>query len=261
MNLDINGKYALIGGGSQGLGLAIAQQLATLGATCILVARSEENLRQAVSDLSASPHQQHTYLVADYGDYEHTANTISAYVAQHPVHILINNTGGPPAGDIVSATPTQFLKAFEQHLICNQLITQAVLPGMETAGYGRIINIISTSVKIPIAGLGVSNTIRGAVASWAKTLSNEVARYGITVNNILPGATETERLSSLIADRAKKTGLPEGEVSKRMKDEIPARRFGKPEEVAALAAFLASPAAAYINGTSIPVDGGKTGLI
>jgi len=261
MNLSLVGKYALIGGGSRGIGLAIAQELALLGASCVLIARNETRLEQATRLLDATKGQKHAFLVADYSDYENTQKTVAAFVEKLPVHILINNTGGPAAGDIGEATPAQFLRAFEQHLICNQLITQAVLPGMKANGYGRIINIISTSVKIPIAGLGVSNTIRGAVASWAKTLSNEVAQFGITVNSILPGSTETDRLHQLIEDRAKATGIAPEAVARRMADKIPARRFGKPEEVAALAAFLASPAAAYVNGTSIPVDGGKTGTI
>ncbi len=261
MDLDINGKYALIGGGSQGIGLAIARQLAVLGATCVLVSRNRQRLQQAVEGLATPSSQRHSYLEADFGDYEATAKKVAGLVTHHPIHILVNNTGGPAAGNVVSAMPKEFLTAFEQHLICAQLITQAVLPGMKAAGYGRIINVISTSVRIPIVGLGVSNTIRGAVASWAKTLSNEVAQHGITVNNILPGSTETERLSSLIAKRAKESGLQVDEVADRMKAEIPAKRFGKPEEIAAIAAFLASPAAAYVNGTSIPVDGGKTGVI
>lgn len=261
MNLSLQEKYALVGGGSQGIGLAIAQELAQLGASCVLVARDENRLQQAVAQLDTTEGQQHSYLAADFQDTENTERIIKALVEKRPIHILINNSGGPAPGNITDATASEFLKAFEQHLIAYQLITQAVFPGMKAEGYGRIVNIVSTSVRIPIAGLGVSNTIRGAVASWAKTWSNEVAQYGITVNNILPGATETSRLSDLIEKRATAASATVERIIEQMTNEIPAKRFGKPEEIAAIAAFLASPAAAYVNGTSIPVDGGKTGTI
>ena len=199
--------------------------------------------------------------MADYLDAKNTERTIKAFIAKQPINILVNNSGGPAPGDITGATASQFMQAFEQHIIAYQLITQMLLPGMKVAGYGRIINVVSTSVRIPIMGLGVSNTIRGAVASWAKTWSNEVAQYGITVNNILPGATETPRLQRLIKARAESAGLTTEAIADQMTNEIPVRRFAKPEEIAAVAAFLASPAAAYINGTSIPVDGGKIDAI
>jgi len=175
-----------------------------------------------------------------------------------PVHILVNNTGGPPAGLAVDASFEQFLQAFNNHLLCNQALVQAVVPGMRRLRYGRIINIISTSVKQPIPGLGVSNTIRAAVANWAKTLATELGPDGITVNNVLPGMTETERLRSLIATRAAQSNRTEADVSQSMKDEIPLRRFAVPAEIAAAVAFLASPAASYINGINLPVDGGRT---
>lgn len=261
MNLSLHEKCALIGGGSEGIGLAIAYELALLGASCILVARHEDRLRQAVVQLDTAVGQQHTFLVVDYQDTESTDRAITALVEKHPIHIVINNSGGPPPGQITEATASDFLKAFEQHLISSQVIAQTVLPSMKAAGYGRIINVVSTSVRIPLAGLGVSNTIRGAVASWAKTWSNEVAQYGITVNNILPGATKTGRLNALIEKRAKAANTTVERIVESMTEEIPAQRFAKPEEIAAVAAFLASPAAAYVNGTSIPVDGGKIGAI
>lgn len=261
MDLSLREKQALIGGGSQGIGLAIAQELAQLGASCVLIARHEDRLRQAVAQLDTTNGQQHIYLVADYQEAKKTEQKIKALVEKQPIHILINNSGGPPPGEIADATASEFMKAFEQHIIAYQLITQAVLPGMKMAEYGRIINVVSTSVKIPIQGLGVSNTIRGAVASWAKTWSNEIAQYGITINNVLPGATETSRLNDLIQKRAISGGITVEHVIEQMTGEIPAKRFGKPQEVAAMAAFLASPAAAYVTGTSILVDGGKTGTI
>lgn len=256
--LSLSGKTALISGSTQGIGLAAAQALASLGARCILLARNETSLKEALATLTPA-NQPHTYLVADFGNPQEVQKVVSEFVAQNPIHILINNTGGPPAGAIVEANPEAFLAAFNQHLICNQILATTVLEGMKKEGYGRIINVVSTSVKIPLKGLGVSNTIRGAVASWAKTWANEVAAFGITVNNVLPGATSTGRLSSIINNKAAKGNLSLSEVEEEMLAEIPAKRFGKPEEIAYLIAFLASPAAGYITGTSTPVDGGRTG--
>jgi 3-oxoacyl-[acyl-carrier protein] reductase len=199
--------------------------------------------------------------VADFSHPDQVQAVVSAFVALFPVQILVNNSGGPAAGPVVDAQPGQFLDAFQQHLICNHILTTLVLPGMKAAGFGRVVNIISTSVKIPLKNLGVSNTIRGAVASWAKTMANELAPFGITVNNVLPGATATARLTNIINNKVSKTGTSQAAVETEMLEEIPAKRFGQPEEIAAMVAFLASPAAAYVNGTSIPVDGGRTGSI
>ncbi len=261
LSQDLTGKTALVGGSTQGIGLASAQAMAAMGARCILVSRNEDKLKLAVQTLDTKAGQQHGYLVADYADVNTVKTAVESFVANNDVHILINNTGGPAGGPITAAKPEDFLMAFQQHLICNQVISNLVTAGMKKAGYGRIINIISTSVKIPLKGLGVSNTIRGAVASWAKTMSNELGEFGITVNNVLPGATSTERLDTILNNKSAKTGKDKHEVEQEMIDEIPARRFGKPEEIAAVVAFLASPAAAYVNGTSIPVDGGRTGSI
>jgi 3-oxoacyl-[acyl-carrier protein] reductase len=261
MDTSLQGKTAVIGGSTQGIGLAIAQELAALGATCILLARNEQALQSVVAALPTPHQQQHHYITADFSQPEQVRQAITAIVTAGPVHILINNTGGPAPGPVVEAEEAAFLAAFNQHLICNQILVKAVLPSMKQAVYGRIINIISTSVRIPVRNLGVSNTIRGAVASWAKTLSNEVAPFGITVNNILPGYTKTQRLESLIQNNAAKRKVDAATIEAEMLQEIPAKRFGEAEEVAAVAAFLATPAAAYLNGVSIPVDGGKTGVI
>ncbi len=261
ISLNLTGKTALIGGSTQGIGLASAQALATLGATCVLISRNEDKLQNAVSTLDSTAGQKHTYLIADYSDFEQVKNVVADFVKDNTVHILVNNTGGPAGGPITAAKPEEFLAAFQQHLICNHVITNLVSPGMKKDGYGRVINIISTSVKIPLKGLGVSNTIRGAVASWAKTMANELGQFGITVNNVLPGATSTERLATIVGNKSSKTGQDIHEVEQEMMAEIPAGRFGKPEEIGSVVAFLASPAAAYINGTSIPVDGGRTGSI
>jgi 3-oxoacyl-[acyl-carrier protein] reductase len=202
--------------------------------------------------------QTHRAVAVDFTDWCAVRDAARGHVADHgAVHILVNNTGGPPAGQAFEAAPGQYADAFAQHLLCNQALVQAVAPGMREAGYGRIINIISTSVVMPIKGLGVSNTIRGAVANWARTLAVELAPFGITVNNVLPGFVGTARLSSLIKGRAERAGRGADEVRHEMESSVPARRFGAPEEIGAVVGFLASPAASYVNGVNLPVDGGR----
>jgi 3-oxoacyl-[acyl-carrier protein] reductase len=261
MHLSLEGKNAVICGSSQGIGLAIAEELALLGANCTLVARNEATLQAAVQTLDIALRQQHGYLVADFNKPDSVKKIIEDHVKKQPVHILINNTGGPPAGSVLDVQEDDFRKAFDQHLVCGHILVKACLPGMKEAEYGRIINIISTSIYIPITNLAVSGTVRGAVASWAKILSNEVGRFGITVNNILPGFTKTQRLQEIITGNAKRQGVEVSVVEEKMKNESPMRRFGEPAELASVAAFLASPAASYVNGVSIAVDGGKTGII
>lgn len=261
MNLDLTGKNAIVCGSTQGIGWCIAQGLAKQGATVTIVARNEEKLKELVPSLSTEAGQTHGYMAADFSDYKSVEEKIQAFVADKRVHILVNNTGGPPGGPITDATIDAFYAAINMHLACNHVLAQAVVPGMKEDGFGRIINIISTSVKIPLAGLGVSNTTRGAVASWSKTMANELAQFNITVNNVLPGATNTARLKSIISNKAAKSGNDEGAVSDHMTAEIPMGRFAEPEEVANAACFLASPAAGYITGVSIPVDGGRTGSL
>ncbi len=262
MNLNLEGKNALVCGSTQGLGYASAVELALLGATVILVARNEEKLKEAVSTLNSSRGQKHEYLIADFSDTSSVQIAIDAFIkAGKMAHILVNNTGGPAGGTALSAKTDEFIQAFNNHLICNHILTQALVPGMKAAGFGRIINIISTSVKQPIAGLGVSNTIRAAVANWAKTLATELGSYGITVNNVLPGFTKTVRADYVIKKKMADTGKSEEEVMKALVAEIPAGRIGQPEEFGAAVAFLCSPAAAYINGINLPVDGGRLGCL
>ena len=262
MNLNLQNKRAIVCGSTQGIGKAIAIELAQLGANVTLTARNEDKLKTALQDLDTNQGQQHDYIVADFTDPYNLNIQVQGYLEQQPiVHILVNNTGGPAGGPITEAISDEFMDAYNQHLIANHLLAKAVIPGMKEAKYGRIINIISTSVKQPLHGLGVSNTIRGAVASWAKTMANELGQFGITVNNVLPGATRTGRLESIIENKAKKTATEVDAVEDEMMKEIPARRFAEPEEVAAAAAFLATPAAAYINGINVPVDGGRTGCL
>jgi 3-oxoacyl-[acyl-carrier protein] reductase len=250
---------ALVCGSTQGIGLAIAQQLANDGFSVVLTARNEERLQQALATLDVSKGQIHQYFVSDFTDPTRLKIAITNFIHLNgDIQILINNTGGPKSGPIVDADISEFLGAFNQHLICNHVLMQAVVAGMKAAGYGRIINIISTSVKQPLPNLGVSNTIRGAVASWSKTLANELGAFGITVNNVLPGATNTQRLTEIAKVKADKTGESIAEILAEMGQESPMKRIAEPYEVAAAVAFLASPAASYINGINVPVDGGRT---
>lgn len=261
LNLDLSGKRALVCGGSKGIGKACATELADLGAEVTVLARDAAALEAVRGSLSARFGQGHAIAIADAADANSVESAIRGVLARGPVHILLNNTGGPPGGAILDAAPAAFAEAFRNHLLFGQTMVQAFTPGMKDAGYGRIINIVSTSVRQPIPGLGVSNTIRGAVASWAKTLSMELARFNITVNNILPGFTDTERLASLTAARARTANKTEAQIADEMRSTIPMGRFGEPSEIAAAAAFLASPAASYITGVSLIVDGGRTGTI
>jgi 3-oxoacyl-[acyl-carrier protein] reductase len=262
MHIDLTGKKAIVGGACKGLGRATAMELAALGASVTLVARGEAGLKDVLGALPNKAGQAHHYFAADTSDIAALQDKAADHVAKHgPFHILINNSGGPPAGPAHLAALDDFQKAFNQHLLANHVMMQAVLPGMKAEGYGRIVNIMSTSVKQPIKGLGVSNTVRGAVANWAKTLSSELAGFGVTVNNVLPGATDTDRMAEIISGKAAKFGRAEQDVIADEIAHIPAGRFGTPEELAQAIAFLASPAAAYINGINLPVDGGRTGCL
>lgn len=262
MKIDLTGKRALVSGSTAGIGKAVALQLAEAGVSVTLLARNEEKLKTVCGELDSTAGQKHGYLVADFSKPEALKIVVDNHMkSANPYHILLNNTGGPPGGPAIDAALDEFERAFRSHLMCNHILVQALADGMKAEHYGRIINIISTSVKQPLNGLGVSNTIRGAVANWSKTLANELGQFGITVNNVLPGATETERLTSIIANKAKKTGKTEDEAAAAMKAQVPAGRFAQPWEVAAAATFLASPLAGYINGINVPVDGGRTGCL
>ncbi|MGN6521358.1 MAG: SDR family oxidoreductase [Dokdonella sp.] len=259
MNLDLTGKHALVCGGSQGIGKAAAIELALLGADVTLLARSQEPLDAALAMLPTTHAKQvHATIAADMSDHAALRLKVEAAANARAMHVFVNNTGGPPGGTAHAAGIEDYLAAFKQHLVAAQTVLQAVLPGMKASGYGRIVNVISTSVKEPIRNLGVSNTIRGATASWAKTLAGELGAHGITVNNVLPGYTQTQRLEQILAERTRATGKSSAEIEQAMLATVPAGRFAKPAEIAAVIAFLASPAAAYVNGVNVPVDGGRT---
>jgi 3-oxoacyl-[acyl-carrier protein] reductase len=262
MNIELTGKKAFVCGASRGIGRAIAIELARCGARVTALARDESKLRELAKELEELSGLKHSYLAADLLQTEKTISVTKKLLdSEGPIHILINNSGGPPAGLIHEAKPEDFISAFTQHLIASHVMMQCVIEGMKAEKYGRIINIVSTSVKEPIPGLGVSNTIRGAIASWSKTLAGEIAEFGITVNNILPTHIETDRLWNLFKFRASRKNIPFEEEVERERFSVPAKRLGKPEEVAQAVAFLASPAAAYINGINLPIDGGKTSCL
>lgn len=258
MDLSLTGKNALVCGSSKGIGKASAIALAQLGANVTLVARSATVMADLVKDLDHTQGQRHDFLQADFTDSADLKKKVRGLTSGKTIHVLINNTGGPPGGPITEADVSEFEQAFHNHLVCNHLLTQAVIGGMKAAGYGRIINIISTSVKQPIPGLGVSNTVRAAVANWSKTMAGELAPFGITVNNVLPGMTSTDRLQEIIDANAEKRSTTSETVSQAMIGEIPVGRFADASEIAAGVAFLASPAASYITGINLPIDGGRT---
>jgi 3-oxoacyl-[acyl-carrier protein] reductase len=259
MDLDLTGRHALVCGATQGIGRACAVELAQLGANVTALARREDVLKQLVGELPrAHASQIHGFVVADSGDTDGRRAAVEKLAAAQPVHILVNNSGGPPPGPVHGANVDAFLDAYRKHLIANHTLAELVIPGMQAAKYGRIVNIISTSVKEPISGLGVSNTTRWAVASWSKTLATELAPFGITVNNVLPGSTKTPRIEQIVHTRAQKAGIDVAAMQREMESEIPMRRFADPSEIAAAVAFLCSPAAGYISGINVPVDGGRT---
>lgn len=258
MQLNLDGRHALVCGASQGIGRASAIELALLGANVTLLARRAEALQALMRELPRThAAQRHGFIAVDVGDTAALRAQAEALAAAAPVHVLVNNSGGPPPGSVLEASPDDFLAAWRQHLLACHTLAQATVPGMRAAGWGRIVNVISTSVREPIPGIGVSNTTRAAVASWAKTLAGELAAFGITVNNVLPGSTRTPRIEQIVAVRAEKSGKPAAEVQQAMEAEVPMRRFAEPAEIAAAVAFLASPAASYITGVSLAVDGGR----
>jgi 3-oxoacyl-[acyl-carrier protein] reductase len=256
MKLTLENRHAVVCGASKGIGRAIAFVLAEMGARLTLIARDEQALHAVAARLPGSE-AQHAVRAVDFLDTASVEAAFAAIAREGPVHVLVNNTGGPSAGAVYEARPAEFVDAFRQHVVAAQVAAQALVPGMKKAGYGRIVNVISTSVKEPIAGLGVSNTIRAAMASWAKTLSRELAPHGITVNNLLPGFTSTERLDYLFRQRAEKSGASVEDIERNALAQVPAGRFARPEEIAWAVGFLASPQAAYINGINVPVDGGR----
>ena len=254
----MNNRHALVCGSSKGIGASTAIELSKLGVSITLLARDEDSLSSVLGNLSTSNKQNHNIIIADFDDPIKLKDRINTHVSSSPpIHILINNSGGPKPGPIINANVEDFISAFNRHLICNHILVQALVPNMKEANFGRIINITSTSVKQPIKGLGISNTIRGAVANWAKTLSFELGEFGITVNNILPGYTDTQRLQEIFLNKSKKSNFDIESIVSDAHSQIPLGRFADPKETAKAICFLASEDASYINGINLPVDGGR----
>ncbi|MDP6340055.1 MAG: SDR family oxidoreductase [Candidatus Marinimicrobia bacterium] len=258
MDLDLSGKKAVVCGSTDGIGKATALLMAKRGAEITLVARNEGKLKATLGELSVAEGQNHSTVCADFNDIPSFKEKVKEHFTK-PVHILVNNSGGPHGGPLIDAQEEEFRVAFERLLIANQIMAQTIVPGMKELGGGRIINIISTSVKQVIPGLGVSNTIRGSVAQWAKTLALELGEFGITVNNVLPGYTSTGRLDELAKSKAESLAVTQADIEAQWAKNTSLKRLGKPEEIASAVAFLASDAASYINGHDVSVDGGRFG--
>ncbi|WP_028297838.1 SDR family oxidoreductase [Olivibacter sitiensis] len=258
MKIDLTGKKALVGGSSKGIGAASALLLAQAGAEVTLMARDEDQLHATCAQLDRSHEQKHGFIVADFSYPDDVLAKVKAHMDERGgFDLLINNTGGPKPAPLLADRPEKLELAFRQHILMSQELAQLLVPYMKAKFFGRIINIISTSVKAPIPGLGTSNVIRGAMASWSKTLATELASYGITVNNVLPGSTDTDRIRSMVAQQAEEQGKSEDEVKQAMEAQIPMGRFAHAEEIAAAVVFLASSQASYITGINLPVDGGR----
>ncbi len=258
MTLMLDGHRAMVGGASHGIGRGCAEALAAKGAKVTLLARDAAALEAARDALPTPSGQDHDFVAVDFSDWRNVRDAAAPSIETNgPVTVLVNNTGGPAAGPIRDAEPESFAAAFEQHILTNQALVEVVQPGMIDMGHGRIVNIISTSVVTPIRHLGVSNTIRAAVANWGRTLAGELGPYGITVNNVLPGYIDTERLRTSNQRRAALSGQSVEDLAAQQEASVPIGRLGTPADIGAVVAFLASPEAAYVNGVNLPVDGGR----
>ena len=260
MNFDFSNKNIFVGGATDGIGWSCAQSFADLGANVVLVSRNLVKLNTRLQELKNNGRQNHQVLALDYSNHDDLEKLLKDFISKHNLSfdVVINNTGGPAGGKLQSADSVELVNAYNMHLVSFHKILSIVLDGMKSRSYGRIINIISTSVKQPLNGLGVSNTVRGAVANWGKTLANELGADNITVNNVLPGATNTGRLKDIIRAKSNKLNKEEEIIANDMASEVPMKRIANPKEVANAVVFLASSNASYINGINLPVDGGRT---
>ncbi|MEI8027918.1 MAG: SDR family oxidoreductase [Pseudomonadota bacterium] len=254
LDLSLSGRTAVVCGSSQGLGEASAVALASQGANLVCIARNKEMLDSVVTGLVGERHQ---FFICDFEKREQVEN-IAKQLSDMNIDILVNNAGGPPPNPATQSSDADYLSAFQMHLLTAATLSNAVIPKMKEQQWGRIVNIVSVSGKTPVANLAVSNSVRGAVINWSKTLSNEVASHGITVNCVLPGYTRTSRLEQLNTLAAQRTGKTKQEVESGIIAQIPMGRFGRPEEIAAAVAFYSAPASSFVTGTCLPVDGGWT---
>lgn len=257
MDLGLKNKVALVAAASRGLGRAVAEELAAEGASIVICSRKAETIERVANEIKAATGAEVLGLGADVSNPEDVAHLISAGIERFGrIDILVTNAGGPPAGPFESFTLKQWEDATRLLLHSAVELARHALPGMKERRWGRILNITSIAVKQPVDNLILSNSLRAAVTGFARTLANEVASFGVTVNNIMPGYTRTERVEELARMMAEKEGITPAEFVSRWEKEIPMHRIGNPREFAALAAFLVSERASYITGTSIPVDGG-----
>ena len=256
MNINLTGKNALIGGSSKGLGLAIARQLAVSGANVTLMARSKTTLKKVVDQLDTNSNQKHQFLVVNFSDFDDFGSKMKNFFTNNKIDILINNTQGPSPGSAIEKSIDDYQNAFDLLFKCAVFTCNLALPHMQKQKWGRIVNVSSISVREPLSYLALSNSLRAALVTWAKSLSIEIASDNITINNTLTGYFDTERIAEINAQKAKKMGIPETEVRSAMISAIPAKRIGHPDEYANLVCFLVSDQASYITGTNIPIDGG-----
>ena len=252
----LKGFRALICGASKGIGRSIAESMAKTGADVIICSRNKDALVEFCDELMGMGAKSAKPLPLDLENTENVEKSITKLLNDGPIHILINNVSGPPGGPLLNVELSEFEPAFKRHLHAAHTITRMLVPGMEEAGIGRIVNIISTSVREPIDNIGLSNTLRGAMASWSKSLSRELPAC-ITINNILPGFTDTSRLNSLAKSISEKTGKTIPEIQENWMNQVPIGRLIDPQETALAATFLCLPTSGGIRGVSLAVDGGR----
>lgn len=260
LSTSLSGRHALVTGASRGIGRATARCLASLGAELTISARNGGDLDALHAELREAGAPAVRSLVLDFDQRDELADRLDALLEEHPVEVVVHNTGGPKGGKLLEAQPDAILGALSRHLLTAHLLMTRCLPGMRSAGYGRFITVTSTSVREPIPNLGVSNLTRASVASWAKTVSRELPS-GVTINNVMPGYTDTDRLGQLADAKAARTGTTAEAVFSDFVAKVPEGRLGRPEELGSVIAFLCSPAAAYVRGQSLAVDGGRLNCI
>ena len=256
MEIDLTGKFALVGGATNGIGKAIAIRLAASGASVCIMARNKSKLEKVVNELDRSRNQKHKFLEVDFSNYNLFSKSIKYFFETNHIDVLVNNTQGPEGGSALEKSIDDYQSAFDLLFKCAVKTSLLALTNMRDKKWGRIINVASISVKEPLNYLVLSNSLRSALVTWSKTLSVDIAKFNITINNVLTGYFNTERLKQLNSKKAEKLGINISTIEDKIKDTIPMKRFGDPEEYANLVCFLASEKSDYITGINIPIDGG-----